>query len=308
MEVGMVIGYIKKERKTKRKFRGIEIKSLDNNYIITIFDEEKNKIKRKLAKYIQKLNIEALVFSVELDGKFKSDVCDIIENNIRIINGRKLMEYMEFDIFKYILNKQKANIKQEDIYIVFKKDSDIDLNFLKEFIENFRLTNVVTNDIEKLKNVQENLLENDNILISVSNNKKKALKRAKYILNVNLTKEELEKYKINREAIIVNIKENVKYNSASFDGINISNFKIEVPDEFVEKFEEIGGKFDLVKLYESILFKNDIKKSKLENIYERIHNDNIKITELLGNNGIISENELQKIYKQKVTENSQIKS
>lgn len=304
----MVIGYIKKERKTKRKFRGIEIKSLDNNYIITIFDEEKNKIKRKLAKYIQKLNIEALVFSVELDGKFKSDVCDIIENNIRIINGRKLMEYMEFDIFKYILNKQKANIKQEDIYIVFKKDSDIDLNFLKEFIENFRLTNVVTNDIEKLKNVQENLLENDNILISVSNNKKKALKRAKYILNVNLTKEELEKYKINREAIIVNIKENVKYNSASFDGINISNFKIEVPDEFVEKFEEIGGKFDLVKLYESILFKNDIKKSKLENIYERIHNDNIKITELLGNNGIISENELQKIYKQKVTENSQIKS
>ena len=304
----MVIGYIKKERKTKRKFRGIEIKSLDNNYIITIFDEEKNKIKRKLAKYIQKLNIEALVFSVELDGKFKSDVCDIIENNIRIINGRKLMEYMEFDIFKYILNKQKANIKQEDIYIVFKKDSDIDLNFLKEFIENFRLTNVVTNDIEKLKNVQENLLENDNILISVSNNKKKALKRAKYILNVNLTKEELEKYKINREAIIVNIKENVKYNSASFDGINISNFKIEVPDEFEEKFEEIGGKFDLVKLYESILFKNDIKKSKLENIYERIHNDNIKITELLGNNGIISENELQKIYKQKVTENSQIKS
>ena len=68
-------------------------------------------------------------------------------------------------------------MKQEDIYIVFKREQGLDLNFLKRFIENFKTANIVTNDIERLKNVQDNLLENDGILIAVSNNKKKALKQ-----------------------------------------------------------------------------------------------------------------------------------
>lgn len=294
----MIIGYIKKERKLKNPFQGIEIRSFDNNYIITIQNEEKNRVKKKLIKYIRKLKIEAIVFSKELEGNFKNEICEMLENNIRIINGKKLMEYMEFDILTYILEKQQANCKQEDIYIIFKKDSSLDLNFLKIFIENFRMTNVVTNDIERLKNVQDNLLEQDNILIAVSNNKKKALKRAKYILNINLTKEELEKYKINRDAIIVNIKENVKLDNPSFDGINVNYFKIKVPDEYNEKFEEIGENFEFAKMYESILFKEEVQKKKLENVQERIKKDEIRISEIIGNNGTISEKELQKIHKQ----------
>ena len=157
--------------------------------------------------------------------------------NVQVLNGKKLMEFMEFQVVKYVLNKQKANMKEEEIYIVFKKSSDIDLNFLKKFIEKFRVVNIVTNDVERLKNVQDNLLENDGILISVSNNKRKALKRAKYILNINLNKEELSKYKINRNAIIINIREIVKYDSSGFEGININQIKIKCPDEFIEKFE-----------------------------------------------------------------------
>ena len=298
----MIIGYIKKERKLKNPFQGIEIRSFDNNYIITIQNEEKNRVKKKLVKHIRKLKIEAIVFSKELEGNFKNEICEMLENNIRIINGKKLMEYMEFDILTYILEKQQVNCKQEDIYIVFKKDSSLDLNFLKIFIENFRMTNIVTNEMERLKNVQDNLLEQDNILIAVSNNKKKALKRAKYILNINLTKEELEKYKIDRDAIIVNIKENVKLDNPSFNGINVNYFTIKVPDEYSEKFEEIGGKFDLVKMYESVLFKENFHKAKIEKIQERISRDGIKVDKIIGNNGEIREEEItkntQKIHKQ----------
>lgn len=291
----MVIGYIKKEQKIKNLFRGIEIRSFDNNYIITVYNAEKYRTKKRLVRYIHKLGIEAVVFSKELDGEFKNDICNMM-SNIKIVNGRKLMEYMGFDIFKYILEKQQANIKQEDIYIIFKKAPNLNLNLLKIFIENFRMANIVTNDIEKLKNIQENLLENDNILIAVSNNKKKALKRAKYVLNLNLTKNELEKYKINREAIIVNIGEDVKYASPSFDGINITYFNIAAPDELIEKFESIGGEFDLVKLYESILLKDNLQKAKIEDAYERIRKDEVVVSELIGNNGKISDKELQKIH------------
>ena len=300
----MVVGYIKEENIDSgifQKIKGVEIRKFDNNYVIAISNKDKSWLKKRLVKYIEKLEIEALVFEKQLEGSFKEEICTMLgKRKLQIINGKLLMEYMEYEIVKYIINKQGTNTKREDIYIIFKKEDGLDLNFLKRFIENFKVTNIVTNDIERLKNVQENLLENDGILIAVSNNKKKALKRAKYIINVNLNKEELEKYTINRNSIIINIRENVKYNSSSFDGININYFNISCPDEYIEKLEQVGNievKFDLVKLYESILLCNNTQKQELEAIYERINEDGICITGLIGNNGPISDEELQKIHK-----------
>lgn len=292
----MKIGYIKEEILKNQFWRGIEIRIFDNNYVIAVSNKKKDrkKVKEKLARIIKKLGIDAVVFSKELEGDFKNDICEMI--NIKVVNGKKLMEFMEYDIVKYVLDKQNADTKKEDIYIVFKRDSNLNLDFLKRFLENFRLVNIVTNDVDKLKNIQDNLLDNEGILISVSNNKRKALKRAKYILNINLTKEELEKYRINREAIIVNIGENVKYDEPCFDGVNINYFKISCPDEYLERFEQVGSQFDLAQMYESILLQDRVDKTKLEAVYSRIKEDNIKIVELIGNNGPISDQELQKIH------------
>ena len=298
----MIVAYIKEERLNKsffQNFQGIEIGFVDNNYIIAIHDKEKKSIQKRLVKKIYKLKIDAIVFSKELEGKFKDDICEQLklDDNIRVqmLNGKKLMEYMEFDIMKYILEKQKHNMKQEDIYIIFKKDNSLNLNFLIKFIENFRMTNVVTNDITRLKNVQDNLLNNENILISVSNNKKKALRRAKYVLNVNLTTEELGKYNINRNAVIINIRENVKYSSSGFEGVNVNYFDINVPDEFEEKFEQIGNDFDLVKLYESLLLAESFGEISTEKVYEKIVRDEISISKIIGVNGKISDEELERV-------------
>ena len=292
----MTIGYIKEEILKNQFWRGIEIRIFDNNYVIAVSNKKKDrkKVKEKLARIIKKLGIDAVVFSKELEGDFKNDICEMI--NIKVVNGKKLMEFMEYDIVKYVLDKQNADTKKEDIYIVFKRDSNLNLDFLKRFLENFRLVNIVTNDVDKLKNIQDNLLDNEGILISVSNNKRKALKRAKYILNINLTKEELEKYRINREAIIVNIGENVKYDEPCFDGVNINYFKISCPDEYLERFEQVGSQFNLAQMYESILLQDRVDKTKLEAVYSRIKEDNIKIVGLIGNNGPISDQELQKIH------------
>ena len=298
----MVIAYIKEERLNNsffQNFQGMEIGIADNNYIIAIHDKDKKSIQKRLVKKIYKLKIDAIVFSKELEGKFKDDICEMLKLddniNVKMINGKKLMEYMEFDIMKYILEKQKHNMKQEDIYIIFKRDNSLNLNFLARFIENFRMTNVVTNDIARLKNVQDNLLDNENILISVSNNKKKALRRAKYVLNVNLTTEELAKYNINRNAVIINIRENVKYSNPGFEGINVNYFDINVPDELDEKFEQMGNNFDLVKLYESLLLAESFGETFTEKAYEKIARDEIQVKNVIGINGRISDEELESV-------------
>lgn len=298
----MVIAYIKEERLNNsffQNFQGMEIGIADNNYIIAIHDKDKKSIQKRLVKKIYKLKIDAIVFSKELEGKFKDDICEMLKLddniNVKMINGKKLMEYMEFDIMKYILEKQKHSMKQEDIYIIFKRDNSLNLNFLARFIENFRMTNVVTNDIARLKNVQDNLLDNENILISVSNNKKKALRRAKYVLNVNLTTEELAKYNINRNAVIINIRENVKYSNPGFEGINVNYFDINVPDELDEKFEQMGNNFDLVKLYESLLLAESFGETFTEKAYEKIARDEIQVKNVIGINGRISDEELERV-------------
>ena len=288
----MKIAYIKENKLNKKIFGGIEIGLFDNNYIISVSNKEKTRVKKRLTKFILKQKIDTLVFSKDLEGEFKEEICNLLNDNfgIDVLNGKKLMELMDFDIVKYIIDIQQVDMKQEEIYIIFKKDNSLNLNFLKRFIENFRMTNVVTNDIERLKNVQDNLLEQDGILISVSNNKRKALKRAKYVLNMNLSKTELEKYKINRNAIIINIKENVRYEDVNFDGINVNYFEITLPDEYIEKFEQIGENFDYVKLYESELVK-DMQGKSLEDIYTKIKSDEVRVDGLIGNNGKISRNE-----------------
>ena len=298
----MVIAYIKEERLNNsffQNFQGMEIGIADNNYIIAIHDKDKKSIQKRLVKKIYKQKIDAIVFSKELEGKFKDDICEMLKLddniNVKMINGKKLMEYMEFDIMKYILEKQKHSMRQEDIYIIFKRDNSLNLNFLVRFIENFRMTNIVTNDIARLKNVQDNLLDNENILISVSNNKKKALRRAKYVLNVNLTTEELAKYNINRNAVIINIRENVKYSNPGFEGVNVNHFDIKVPDEFDEKFEQMGNNFDLVKLYESILIAENFGEASTEKVYEKIARDEIQVKNVIGINGRISDEELERV-------------
>ena len=298
----MVIAYIKEERLNNsffQNFQGMEIGIADNNYIIAIHDKDKKSIQKRLVKKIYKLKIDAIVFSKELEGKFKDDICEMLKLddniNVKMINGKKLMEYMEFDIMKYILEKQKHSMRQEDIYIIFKRDNSLNLNFLVRFIENFRMTNIVTNDIARLKNVQDNLLDNENILISVSNNKKKALRRAKYVLNVNLTTEELAKYNINRNAVIINIRENVKYSNPGFEGVNVNYFDINVPDELDEKFEQMGNNFDLVKLYESILIAENFGEASTEKVYEKIARDEIQVKNVIGINGRISDEELERV-------------
>ena len=59
----MVIGYIKIDNIESgffQKIKGIEIRKFDNNYVIAISNKNRMKI---LAKYIEKRNIDTLVFS-----------------------------------------------------------------------------------------------------------------------------------------------------------------------------------------------------------------------------------------------------
>lgn len=345
------LGFIKIEQIGQSYVIGIPIKQNELIYIkeyMKYFNEKKKerkikKLERKLKritqniiKYIEKYQINILVFSNVLScyerisnvncfemylkeqlkarGYIKEE-SNIYHKDITFLNGKILMQYMQYEILKYILQIQNKNVSQEDIYFLIKKDSKLDLDFLNSFIENAKTVNIVTNDIERFKNIQEKLYEKENILIGVSNNKNKALKRAKYIFNINLNQKEIEKFKINREAILIHIKEYVKHCKNSFEGININKIELHIPDEYIEEFEQINNEecqeFELLKMYEVMLLQriyqrkqndlifpeNNVYKMNYQIAKDIIKNDEVKIIGLIGNNGKIEATEFLKLEK-----------
>ncbi len=320
----MNVGYIKNEitpyrliDKVKYFLGIIIIEQFEEGTVfrLPILKKEKrmDKVIKRLLKKMEKLKISQVVFSNEIvrSKMYLKIEQAVLQEDINIFDGRVLMKYMDYEILEYIMNLQKTNMKQEDIYFLIKKDSTLNLQFLSKFIEKCKTVNIVTNDIDRFKNIQEKLYEKENILIGVSNNKTKSLKRAKYILNINFDQKDVEKYKINRNAIIINFKNTITYNPNTFDGINVNFFKIRLPDEYVENFENINEceEFENEKIYESMLMKkiekeqnkntllnkNELERNK-DMVSKIIEKDGVKVVGLIGNNGKISEEEIIRNY------------
>lgn len=310
----MLIGFIKRNytsSKLKDFFSIITVREFETGYILKLpnFKEnKKKKVMRKLLKKIRKLRIDTVVFSKSLKEEEKQLEEIFYENKILNTRGKMLMEYMSFEILEYILKFQGRNMKQEALYILINREQFFNLSFLQQFIDNFKTVNIITNDLSKFKDLQNKLYEEESILISVSNNKKKSLKKAQYILNYNFSEEQIQKYRINRNAIIINIKESIENAIRGFEGIVINEIEIDFTDELLEKYEEVMGnsEFQISRIYESHLcheFKNNLEiknnmkyllKTKPEILKECLNRDEIEIRELKGINGKINKEELIK--------------
>ena len=114
------------------------------------------------------------------------------------------------------------------------------------------------------------------------------------IINIDFDEKLFNKYSINPKSIVINIKDKININSKRFQGININYYKIEYDKEILNIFEN-NKQYDENILYESYIYRKDTYK----NIQSQIKKDKVKIITLIGNNGIIYENEYLKMSWQK---------
>ena len=156
--------------------------------------------------------------------------------------------------------------------------------------ENIKNIKIVTNNVERFKNVEQKIQEILGILIRITNNKRKGLANSQIIINLDFPEELINKYAINPEAIIVNIGQNVKIKSKKFKGINANNIKISMKTNYNTEFEQnkIFNDFEEAELYEA-----SIKNMSFEEIKKKFQKDNVNVTSLIGNNGSINKKEFE---------------
>jgi len=102
------------------------------------------------------------------------------------------------------------------------------------------------------------------------------------IINVDFPEELINKYRIHDNSIIININEKINLKSKRFNGININDYRIKIPYEY-----KLKGFQDEI-IYESLMY-----GKKYEIIKDKIEKDKIVINNLIGNNGIITRNEIK---------------
>ena len=211
---------------------------------------------------------------------FSNNVVSNQYNNF--FSGKILMKYMIIDIIKNIQKIIGKDFIQEDLYIAF--EGEVDYNILYDLSREFKSVNIITDKIRKTKRI-ESKLEKDDIVYSISNNKRKALKKAKIIINMDYSSNFFEEFNINRNCIIVNLSTQNLSMKNSFHGSIIEGIDVDYinNNEYLSPIE-----YNKNKLYESYIIYN-----KYIDVKFKLEQDKCIIKSLLGSSTQLSSQELK---------------
>jgi hypothetical protein len=275
--------YIEKNDKPNWLEKRLNIIKIRENTIFLPMEEEMKghkieKLAMKTKKIIQKYsNSKKIVLSKELQNE-QLYINYLNSYGLEIQNGRWLFEILLPEVVEYIINKKK--IEKINISIMINDLTDIEFENIKTLARKYKNINIVTNHMEKFKNLEKQLQEDEGIIITITNNRKKSLMKSKIILNIDFPQELINKYNVQDEAIIVNIKRKTKINKKRFNGLIINDYEIDFRDD-KKNNKALNNKFYLKDLYESELY----KKQRISEIKKKIKIDKVVIEKLNLNNG-----------------------
>lgn len=275
--------YIEKNDKPNLIEKKLNLVKLNNNTIMLPITEKTTekqieKIATKTNKIILKnSNSKKIILSKELQEQEKY-INYLNTYGLEIQNGKWLFEILLPEITEYIINK-KIQTNKFIISILVNDLTEVGYENIQTLAKKYKYINIVTNHIEKFKKLEEKLNE-EGIIITISNNTKKSLSKSQIILNIDFPKELINKYNVNENAIIVNIKGNVKIKNKRFNGLNINDYEIDYREDKKDEKEQTGEYF-LKEIYESKLY----KKQNINEIRKNIKLDKVVIKTLFLANG-----------------------
>lgn len=243
-----------------------------------ISDKKAQKLVQKTKRILEKTNSKKLVISKSIK-QITNYVNYLYSYNYEIVDSRWLFEVLSVKALDFIVEKKKLLKEETKVGILVNDLTEYTLENIKVIVKQYKSVNIVTNHIEKFKKIEEQIFEEDGIIIAVNNNKKKSLVKTDLILNIDFPSELINQYNINDDAIIVNIKGNIKINKKRFKGININDYEIKF--EKNEVFDGIDlNEYKLAEIYEAKLH----KKTPYKNVMEIFEKDKVEIQMLQGSN------------------------
>lgn len=278
----MNIGYVKIDKLSKF------------NYIIRNLLK---KIKVEGNCYYIPSNSEKILKTVR--EKLKNDGIDYIiqEENIDCgyeeLCGKHILKYMIPEVIEYCFEKLGRETKNEEIYICAEQFNKENINIIEELCNKVKVVNIVTNHLRQYQELEKRL-ERKEIYITVSSNKRKALKRAELIVNLDFNN--TKGFNINRNCIIINTYEQFNIGN-EFDGILIQKATANTK-KIMRIFSEMINMSKIKLIEAEIIKQGDYLKTR-----EFIKNSKLEISEIFGKRNKINLEEFNNIKRKMMNKN-----
>lgn len=268
-------------------FRIFNIIQLQEDKIILPIHEKKissrkaQKLAQKTKKILDKTISKRIVLSENIQNQ--EEYINLLHTyDFDIIEGKWLFEVLSCKVLDYILEKKEIKKEEVQISILVNDLTENMISNIRKIAKEYKRVNIVTNHIEKFKKIEKQILEKDGIMITVGNNKKKGISKSKLVLNVDFPSELINQYNIYENAIIVNLRGNVKISKKRFNGISINDYDI-VFEKAKEFDYDKNTKYKACKIYEAQIN----KKQPFQEIMKQIEKDKVKICKLVSINTMI---------------------
>lgn len=270
----MNIGFIKLDKLGKlekfyKKFFKI-IRIENNTYYLP---DNNEKIINKLISKLKQDNIEYIISEKGIDIEYNR------------LDGKYLLKCAIPEIVKYCYNALDKNEELEEVYILAENYTKENIRIIESLLDKVKVVNIVTNHLRQFQELEKRLERNE-IYITVSSNKRKALKRAELIINLDCNN--FSGFNVNKNSIIVNCNKEFKLNK-DFEGICIENIDIEI-NKIMRIFSE-NENMNKKELFEAEL----LKQKDLDESRYILEKSKMKLTGLIGKRGIIALDEFAKI-------------
>lgn len=236
------------------------------------------KLAQKTKKIFEKTRSKRIVISKKVQEQ--EEYRNLLYTyDLEIVKGNWLFEVLSCKVLDYILEKKEMKKEETKMTILVNDLSENMLANVRQIAKEYKTVNIITNHREKFKKIEKQILEEDGIMITVGNNKKKGLSKSELILNVDFPSELINCYTIYENAVIVNLRGNVKIENKRFNGLCINDYEIVV--ERAEDFDyDKVTKYKACQIYEAQIN----KRQPFQEIMKQIEKDKVKIVQLMGMN------------------------
>ena len=234
----LFINFLRKIKKLKYVFGNIKrIESDDKiEYICYTVQNKEEKMLKKIENIVRK-NINANIILSRRIKEIASNKenIEIYQNVNKIIKNSKESKniYIDFarEVIKSVIERKKQIPEEQSLSILIDTKDNNNTQLISKLITQYKMINIVTSNRKQFESLEEEAEQNFEP-ISVLNNKRKSLRNAKYILNVDFSGEKIKEYSIDRTAVIFNIADTKIDKLMYFDGNIINNVKLRDNNEF----------------------------------------------------------------------------
>ena len=305
------IHYIKDESSNY----GLNVENLNYKIKIDLYNLNKRSLKKldKILNIVLESNVCLSKNTFDgLDSEYKllKDYFEYKNINISNANNKlfRIMFTTSIDKIVELVNLKKENIR---IGILVDEITHEFLYNLDKIILDYKEVVIMTNTETRLEKYKNEIYQNKGIVLNVNN--RVLFLKSDIVINYSFKKEKevLNDEFIFSKCIYLNYDKDFQ-GIKILEGIEINDFilnyeEIKNIDKYKKYFDLLENSFNFIDIYQSLILKNTI----IRNMLKEINNDNVKILEFQGKNGIIDLNEfnlfgdyMKKKKKKKMSKNS----